>query len=534
MKRWLTLSSALVLTAAMIGCAKGESGPVAINRIAGACHVLPTSVALQSSVSAESANQSQAQDPYLSRKVVFNAVGEMQTQAVSSPSEFSVTLKENCDLGGEISSAIGAKIASPSLATPSGVRSFIWQPSRAISFLELQSLAESDSCVVGISESVQATATEDAGTNLSSTALLSQLSDPLVSKQGHLTMLGASDAYQILGRLPMAGAPVTIAVIDTGIDMNHPDLNNVLWRNPGEIADNGIDDEGNGYIDDVYGYNFATGSGSPQYAGTWSGDQHGTHVSGLAAAQGGNGLGGSGVIGTDARIMMLNVFGPNKGANVSDTANAIRYAADNGANVINLSIGGSGPSATYESALAYAISKGVFIVAAAGNESKQLSTNFFEAPGSYAKEFKGMIAVASVDSSTNTLSTYSNYGPDYVKLASPGAENSHTGYGLLSTWPGGSYVRIQGTSMSSPVTAGAAAFAIMMMRQRGYLPSPGTIEALLETTAQKSTALNTYIDQGRVLSLSGLANFIDQNYSANGISGSAFDPGVPGVVGGCN
>ena len=530
MKKWIIGFSTVVLAA----CAQNGTGGTSQQNFATTCHTSVLTGAqtenLTVSDAATDSVTSGAQDPYLAEKVVLaKSESQLRTfdvEVVPKGTEFSVTLRESCDLGGEISSSINSQKDLAMVATPSGVRSYSWTLNRELSFSDLKGLADSDACVVGISESVQAQAT--------TAALLTQLTDPLVSQQGHLSQLGAAKAYEILNRLPVIGRPVTIAVIDTGIDMNHADLKNILWRNPGEIAANGIDDDGNGYVDDVYGYDFATNSGSPQYAGTWSGDQHGTHVSGLAAAQGGNGLGGSGVIGTNARIMMLNVFGPHTGANVSDTANAIRYAADNGANVINLSIGGSGQSAAYESALAYAISKGVFIVAAAGNDGKELSTSFFEAPGSYAKKFGGMIAVASVDSSTNALSTFSNYGQDYVTLAAPGSENSRTRYGLLSTWPGGAYARIQGTSMSSPVTAGAAAFAIVMMRQRGYAPSPATVEALLETSAQSVTALNTAVSHGRILSLSGLAQFINKTYIANGSLAAATDPGVPGLVSGCN
>lgn len=409
--------------------------------------------------------------------------------------ELSVSLADSCLTTGEISESVRRDLDKPWLSpSPSGVHSYTWRLTSPMTSAELRVRAERDSCVIGISESVLAQTSET-------------LNDPLISQQDHLKMLGVTDSSSVMALIERVGIkPVTIAIIDTGIDMNHEDLRDVLWRNPGEIASNSIDDDKNGYVDDVNGYNFALHKPSPQYISTVTGYQHGTHVAGLAAAKGGNGVGGAGVMTSHARIMMLNVFGKsNAGAYTSDIVNAIRYAADNGADIINMSLGGIGKSAEYESAIAYAVRKGVVVLAAAGNEHLEIGPEHFMSPAGYGHEFEGMIAVGSVDSESGLLSSYSNFSTNYVELAAPGAEDARSRRGLLSTWPGNKYARIQGTSMSTPVAAGAAAAAISMLRARGYAPSPKTIERILSTSASVKPELSGYIEGARSLNFKALA-----------------------------
>ena len=426
--------------------------------------------------------------------------------------ELSVTLAENCKAGGEISSGLQPAMTNSAVSTtPSGVRSYKWKIDRAMRLSELKSLANGDTCVVGVADAVTA---EPFGV----------MDDPLLPEQGHLRALHASEAYDIVfSREELK--PVTIAVIDTGIEMKHDDLKGVLWVNEREIPGNRVDDDRNGYIDDVNGFNFALNSPSPQYLKTVTSYQHGTHVSGLAAAQGRNAHGGVGVMPMQTRIMMLNVFGGGPGASGSDIANAIRYAADNGADVINLSLGSVGRTADYESSLAYAIRKGVTVFAASGNDGREVSSGFFMAPGAYGRSFKGMISVGSVDAATGALSTFSNFGAGFVEMAAPGSENSARREGLLSTWPGNGYRRIQGTSMSTPVLAGAGALAIAMLRSRGYLTPPAAIESILSASARKVPALYRKIQSGSVLDLKKLVEYIDQMYPVR--SGAPIDPEVP-------
>jgi subtilisin family serine protease len=452
------------------------------------------------SVSAKSLSPS---DPYESLGKLILDNREAQTLSVAelaAGTEFTVTLKTSC-IPGEIS----AQASRSSL----GRRAFTWRLPIAMTQTQLGQIADADDCVYGISEKIEVGITT---------------TDPLSSQQQHLTAIEKSSIGQLINVFGIR-KPVVIAVIDTGIDMKHEDLKNVLWTNAKEIPSNKIDDDRNGYVDDVNGYNFAQDIPSPNYVDNWSGYHHGTHVSGLAAAQGENGIGVSGVMAGGARIMMLNVFGDNSSASSTNAVNAIHYAADNGADVINMSIGGNGKSAAYESAISYAIKKGVTVVAAAGNDRSEIGQNYFFSPGGYGQEFAGMLTVGSLDSANSNLSVYSNFSPTYVEIGAPGTEDSTRGYGLLSTYPGNRYQRIQGTSMASPVVAGAAAVTIAALRERGYAPSPATVEGVVEESAKRLENLRGKIRDGRALNMKLLVEFIENTYPRR--KGTPTDPGVP-------
>jgi len=236
------------------------------------------------------------------------------------------------------------------------------------------------------------------------------------------------------------GEDIVIAVIDTGISATHPDLQPNLWRNPGEVADNGIDDDNNGYIDDVHGYDFVFRDGDPDDR-----DGHGTHVAGIAAARGDEGYG---IVGTafDARIMAVKLLDPAGGGYATLAAEAINYAVNNGADVINASWGGYGPSQAVRNAVAYARSRGVLFVAAAGNEGYD-NNDYPLYPASYSLD--NVISVAATDR-RDRLASFSNYGSNSVHLTAPGEQ-------ILSTWPGSDWLYMGGTSMASPFVAGAAA-----------------------------------------------------------------------------
>jgi len=208
---------------------------------------------------------------------------------------------------------------------------------------------------------------------------------------------------------------VVVAVIDTGLDLTHPDIVNNLWTNPGEIPNNGLDDDSNGYLDDVHGYDFVNGTGAVTDAGS-----HGTHVSGTIAASGNNGLG---VIGVDfqAHIMALRA---SMDGTVLDTAaiiEALQYAAmmkTRGVNVvaINASYGGGSSSSTESTAIQAAGNVGIIFCAAAGNDAANhdLAAVY---PGNY--RLSNMIVIAASDQN-DALATFSDYGATTVDLAAPG------------------------------------------------------------------------------------------------------------------
>jgi len=236
------------------------------------------------------------------------------------------------------------------------------------------------------------------------------------------------------------GAGVVVAVIDTGVDVTHPDLVPNLWRNEGEIAGNGIDDDGNGYVDDVNGFDFVNRDGDPDDL-----DHHGTHVAGSVAARGDDGYGVPGVA-FEAKVMGIKFMEGYRGGYSSMAAEAINYAVNNGAHIINASWGGPGSSSAIRNAIAYARSRGVLFVTAAGNEGRN-NDSYSSYPANYSLD--NIISVAASDR-RDGLASFSNYGSDTVDLAAPGVD-------IVSTIPGETWGYMDGTSMASPYVAGAAA-----------------------------------------------------------------------------
>ncbi len=236
---------------------------------------------------------------------------------------------------------------------------------------------------------------------------------------------------------------VVVAVIDTGIDYRHSDLAANMWRNPGEVAGDGIDNDGNGFADDVYGWDFANNDADP-----FDDQGHGTHVAGTIGAVGNNGIGVAGV-NWQVSMMGLKFLGADGSGSTSAAIAAINYATrmrrDFGINVVatNNSWGGGGPSAALRDAIAAGEGVGILCVAAAGNEA----TNN-DATASYPSGYAS-ISVAATDSS-NRLASFSNYGATTVDVAAPGA-------GILSTTPNNTYSTYSGTSMATPHVAGLVA-----------------------------------------------------------------------------
>lgn len=393
-------------------------------------------------------------------------------------------------------SARGFAPLSDSFDGESGVRSHTWVAPEAVSLEKLQETAGADKCLVGIGASV---------------VLKPFAADPELTKQDHLVNINALKAAPLFFD-PVKGitSDVIVAVIDTGVDLDHEDLKENIWVNADEVAGNGRDDDRNGYTDDVNGYNFASRKGD---ANPEAGEYHGTHVAGLAAARLGNGRGGAGVMGQKIKIMSLNVFGAQGGAETADLDNAIRYAADNGAHVINMSLGGRGATSSTDAAIAYAISKGAVVIAAAGNDNRRLDDNFFVTPGSYGAKYAGMLTIGSTDTRNDGKSSFSNYSTSVVELAAPGSVNSPDDFGLYSTVLNNRYDRAQGTSMASPVAAGAAALAVGLVKSRGAKVTPALIEQLLIESGREVLGLKT-VFKGRVVDAENLYKVIDRKYPA--------------------
>jgi serine protease len=268
-----------------------------------------------------------------------------------------------------------------------------------------------------------------------------------------------------------------VAVIDTGVDYNHPDLAANMWRNSREIPGNGIDDDRNGFKDDVYGYDFANNDSNPM-----DDNGHGTHVSGTIGAAGDNGVGVAGVD-WHAKIMALKFLDSSGSGYLSNAVRALNYAIASGAKVVNASFGGGG----YDSAMATAInnarSRGVIVVAAAGNDG---SNN--DADPAYPANYAGdnVVSVAATDR-YDQLAYFSNYGRTTVDIAAPGQS-------IFSTLPNGRYGTYSGTSMATPHVAGALALVWDAHPDWTYRQ---VIEALLNT-ADRVPSLSGKVATGRL------------------------------------
>ena len=253
--------------------------------------------------------------------------------------------------------------------------------------------------------------------------------DPLYGDQWGLAKIGAQAAWDI-----STGDPaVTIAIVDSGVDLTHQDLANQLWINPGEVSGNGLDDDGNGLVDDVHGWNFLSDSGDVSDE-----NGHGTQVAGVAAAATNNGVGIAGMC-WSCRFMAVKVMQASGTVNYSDIAAGVAYAAGQGAQVINLSLGGYADSEALRTAIESAAATTV-IVAGAGNDNQ--STPFY--PAAYPE----VIAAAAGDQN-DVKASFSNYG-GWVDISAPGV-------GIETTFAGNNAYGLEnGTSLSAPFAAGLA------------------------------------------------------------------------------
>ncbi|MDJ0674473.1 MAG: S8 family peptidase [Calothrix sp. MO_167.B42] len=299
------------------------------------------------------------------------------------------------------------------------------------------------------------------------------------------------------------GEGVIVAVLDTGVDYNHSDLNDNIWTNTKEIAGNGIDDDGNGYIDDVSGWNFSNDDND-----VLDRNGHGTHVAGTIAGEN-NDFGVTGIA-YDAQIMPVKVLDDSGSGTYSSVADGIYYAVDNGAQVINMSLGGSRSSSQLESAIEYAESKGVTVVMAAGNNGDSQPGY----PGRYADE--SGIVVGAVDSD-GELADFSNRAGDenLAYVTAPGVD-------VYSTVPNNGYDYYSGTSMASPHVAGVVA---LMLSANPDLTTTQIRQIITDTSGNstQTTENNTQTTEITSWDFSSYlsANTMD-NLHTNAISGENF------------
>lgn len=267
------------------------------------------------------------------------------------------------------------------------------------------------------------------------------------------------------------GAGVVVAVVDGALDYTHPDLDGKIWTNIDEVPGNGIDDDGNGFVDDVTGWNFWQGNNQVRDSDPLEG--HATHVSGIIAGKN-DGVGITGVA-PDATIMPVRVIGPFTGRD-EQIASGIRYAVDNGARVINLSLGGSVPSEVQQEALRYARDRGVVVVMAAGNDGlsslrggKRVSPLIY--PAGFATE--SGLAVGALNREQEIAEFTNRAGTSLLDyLVAPGED-------IYSSLPINTYDFWEGTSMAAPMVAGVAA---LMLSANPNL-TPEQVEQIMTGTA---------------------------------------------------
>ncbi len=329
------------------------------------------------------------------------------------------------------------------------------------------------------------------------------MNDPNMSEKWGLKLTNSKAAWN----LTKGSKNTVVAVIDTGIDVKHEDLQENLWVNKGETGKdingknkqtNGIDDDKNGYIDDTHGWNFTLKNND-----LTDNHGHGTHISGILGAVGGNGKGVSGVS-PNVSIMTLKYYDPKSPNlnNLENTVKSIHYAIENGAHIINYSGGGLDFSKEEKQAISKAEKKGILFVAAAGNEKSNSDKKKYY-PADY--DLNNIISVTALDPKKNILPS-SNYGVVTVDIGAPGKN-------IYSTLPHSRYGYMTGTSQATAFVSGVAALLkahnpdFNANQIAKYIKKTGDVIESLKGKTRYHRKLNSY----RALSI------LDQNVSATGV-----------------
>ena len=283
--------------------------------------------------------------------------------------------------------------------------------------------------------------------------------------------------------LSIGDPDLVIAVIDDGVEYTHPDINDQMWVNPGEVVD-GVDNDGNGYVDDIFGYDFYSNDSDPYDDNNINTEQggHGTHVAGTICAEGNNSIGIVGVV-QQCRIMALRFLGP-RGGYTSDAISAVNYAVGKGVRLSNNSWGGGGYSMSLYSAIQSAGNQGHLFLAAAGNDGIDVDNTTPHYPSSY--DLPNIVSVAATDN-RDQLASSSNFGVNSVDVAAPGVDIAS------SAW--GSYYFFSGTSMATPNVTGVA--ALILSQNPGF--SYAQVRDRLLQTARPVPGLSGKVATGGVV-----------------------------------
>jgi subtilisin family serine protease len=463
--------------------------------------------------------------PFATRKVVLDAGisgANLKQKTASGPitqgTPLTVILDNEC-LRASVNapSDFLSKILGPAKPHSSFLRqAYPVSFAQDISQAQVEAMANAEPCLIGLSWERKY-----------KTQSVMSFNDTNAFRQTHLNSINAFAADALFydaqyGIAESSSTPIKIAVLDSGVDYNHPDLSANIWQN---AYGPGID---------ITTLNSGTVSYDPMDA---SDIGHGTHVSGLVAAVSNNSLGIIGTMPFNAQIMAVKVFSNASGTlsmSTSDLYNGIQFAYLNGASVINLSIESSGTEydSVTQAGLTEAVNNGVTVAVAMGNgdPTGQLvdAVNNRVVPAVYSA-IAGVIGVASFDASSEQLSSFSNYSTTYAEIAAPGA--SAPGSGIYSTIPLSlsAYGTLMGTSQATPIVSAAAGLTIALIKQAyGIAPSPKEVERLILTSAIKSPALAGYVANGNRLDLLSLVNTIRSEYPRTMGQGSATLPAYSG------
>ncbi|MEO1170628.1 MAG: S8 family serine peptidase, partial [Myxococcota bacterium] len=322
--------------------------------------------------------------------------------------------------------------------------------------------------------------------------------DPQFSSLWGLAKIQAERAWE----MGTGSANVVVAITDTGVDLDHPDLQANLWVNPGEIPGNRIDDDGNGFVDDVHGWDFVSDDANPD-----DDNGHGTHVAGTVGAVGNDGVGIPGVNWT-VSLQAVKMLGASGSGSLFDGASSILYAARNGAQIVNASWGCRCNASYVEDAIEELQASGGLFVAAAGNSSVDNDGAQAHYPASHP--VANVVSVAAT-TSNDDLASFSNYGRTRVHVAAPGQ-------GILSTYPGGRYATLNGTSMAAPHVAGMAA---LLLSLEPSLTADQLKSRLVQSSDPVPALSGRVVANGRVNVLRALGEDRDPPAAPTGVSAIA-------------
>lgn len=334
--------------------------------------------------------------------------------------------------------------------------------------------------------------------------------DPGYSTQRYLAAINHSTAFaQGYNVNNGINQDIRVAIIDSGVDTNHPDLRDMILRQNNQVVGlNGVSPSSTDYSDSGF---------------------HGTHVAGIVGAQAHNNQGISGTAGLNVKLMPVKTSNDGNSISASAVTNGLRWAADNGARVINMSLGGNTRVQAWIEAIRYANEKGAFVVIAAGNDGCEVTrpctytrggqtirTNSYEVyPAMFSTEATGVVTVGSSDVGTRNRSGFSNFSNQYVDIFAPGSDGAN---GILSTVPirdsasgysaGEGGRPINGTSMAAPVVAGAAAMVIGLAESRGFSITPDQVKYFFEKGSVENSSYSTFAIRGKVLDLKRLLDLV--------------------------